>query len=306
METVLRLAIAETQDVSTFVDMVCPFGPESVDGGEREKFNPLHPTLRATGLKDKEMSLLFLKLTVSERITPALAKGQSCKDELPSLLSKLAKMCASRPVSLEPILSAALDELSEICEYFAVLSQAEVCGADGLKALDALKFAKSGVKQLVRKAVCGSSYWSSLEQGIRRRRVAESSLGPEIQTLRSGLQGVEAASHTASAVRQLPVFKDQLRPSLVEPLVADVKLSLEKRLSDAEATPQSCVEVARLSAEAHKVYKENGFGELEVAAKKREAELREIGLRDDVLAMLSAFVAAEDVVCKTEDIKKTT
>ena len=218
-------------------------------------------------------------------LVPWLSKGAAYRKEVSEMAGKLSPMCQSKPDCLGPVTSCALDELSDICEYFRILTSPELAGTEG-SVLTRMKEAKSGVKVLVRKAVSGSSYWSAVEQEIRRTELAEKSLGPELYQLCTAV-GAGKWPAVLIAIKQLPVFKDQLRAEKVEVLSKAVKLAIKSEAESPSATPAALTVAEAACRDAVKALKDPEYEELACLAKARLESLREA----DTLASIAANLA---------------
>ena len=164
-EHVISSALREISDATTFSETVRPYYLET-EASHVHSFSPLHPTLRDIGLGDKQMAVLLLKLCVSENLVPSVSRGKERCQQVKILCFHLHKMAVARTASCAPILTAALEELEKLCEYMGVLTTVDAPGSV-FAILNLMKEARSGAKQLLRKALSSNNYWAGIEQELR-------------------------------------------------------------------------------------------------------------------------------------------
>ena len=295
--TIVKWAAASATDAKTLVDILNPYGGSD----ESVPFQPFTPLLRAAKLSEVDSATLMMKSLIHERLVPLLAGGEKQFQSVLELAKSLKGMRDSLPATASAVLATSIGELGEVADFFIGLSEYDLSRCQDAAAN--IRFAKSGVKMLIKSAIAQNKWWKELDAQARADAVAEASLGPEVRQALERLQKDEADADDY-IITALPRWMDNLRKNVIDKVVGALQQHMSAELDTLVKALQSvaCEEnemnLQKFAEKAHKAAEvAQELSELAKRADKEWESARAAKLKEQVETCLARYTVKDRSSC---------
>ena len=253
------------KSVQDFMHMVTPY---THDGpGE---WSLQAPQIASAGLPDLLLAAFVLKTVIHEKLCPLIVEQPPCAEKIVEYCGHMQGMVARAPASVGAAVHAALQDISEIAEFFLSVHATDLTSPKASEAASSVRSSRHGAKGLVKHAVSQSPFWSGLEKKAREVQVALTALGPEMDSMVKKLEEGQEGSMT-EALARISEWKDTLGSQAVLKLQQMVKDQVSQRWLDLRNAGDG--EVQKFVHEFDKVVAKPDW--LEQALKEAKLAIRE-------------------------------
>ena len=176
------------------------------------------PCLAVAKVSLEDKARVLVHVAVNLVLVPLVRQGTKRAEVVRKLCTAMASQLKPHLKCDNPVLRAALEDVSDICLYLEALTSEGAPSLEGMTALTRITRASSGCKLLMRNAVGQSTSYAKAEAESRRFEQAAQTYMPKLEEIEAALAKKTNLQMVSDALASLPRWKDALRQGVASAL----------------------------------------------------------------------------------------